>query len=376
MVNSYDTIVITHLFYPHVGGVETSAKNLLEFLDREKQQSCAIFYCSNETKSWKLGNVDCFSQKTIIILNSLYPLASIRFGISLFRAFRRNKNAKIVIFGRHLTTSWIASFFCKILGRNYLYVDTGFQPNIFQSKLLNRVVDLADKFVFVNVVRWAKSRIIISEYTLGIFRKQFPRIKDKIEIINNGFSEEIVRQFSPVKKIKNVVWAARISEIKDPKTVIRAYSILASKYPDWNFYLIGKGDFEINPETYKSKQNIIINQNLLPQNELLSLLNESSLYINSSISEGMSVGVLEAAALGCAPILSDADSNIEIAKKLGIESNLFKRRNVDDLAEKISMNIEQFNEDLSREISNKAYKNFGSRVIFERYFEVINKVHS
>lgn len=376
MVNNYDVIVITHLFHPHVGGIETSAKNLLEFLDREKQQKCAIYYCSNETKSWNLGNVDCFSQKTIIILNSLYPLASIRFGISLLRALRRNKNAKIVIFGRHLTPTLIASFLCKILGRNYVYVDTGFQPNIFQSVLLNRVVDLADKFIFVNVVRWATCRIIISEYTLGIFKKQFPKINDKIEIINNGFSEEIIGQYTPVKKSKNVVWAARISEIKDPRTVISAYSMLAPKYPDWNFYLIGKGDFEIDAEKYKSNQNIIINQNLLPQNELLSLLNQSSLYINSSISEGMSVGVLEASALGCVPILSDADSNVEIAKKLGIESNLFKRKHVDDLVEKISRNIDEFNEDLSRDISEKAYKNFGSGVIFERYWELIENVSS
>lgn len=79
-------------------------------------------------------------------------------------------------------------------------------------------------------------------------------------------------------------------------------------------------------------ENIQIRKELISQKKLFNILEKSKIYVNSSLSEGLSLGIIEAVSLGNIPVLSDAPSNIEIAGMLESKDLTFRRGSSSDLA--------------------------------------------
>lgn len=355
-------------------GIETFASNLLAFLSKKEDITPIALFASNSNFERVENGIKEISVKTIMIFGGLYPVATFRFLFTAYNIFRKTKNKVVVINGRHFTTSYIAFVLCKLMRIPYIYVDSGFQPNIFSSSLVNLIMAIADKLFFGNIAYSAKEVIAISEYTKSILIKLHPGLKDRIFIINTGFNDDKVLPYYGVQKEQIVTFASRISSIKDPITVAKAYEILSKKYSDWKFYLIGKGDFEINPSNYSFSENVIIQNELLPQPKLLEFLSKSSIYINSSLSEGFSLANQEALALGNVGVFSKASSNIEMAKLVGLEEYNFEIQNAEDLVNKVSSAIETIKEtnfQLNTEVAEKAKAKLAVSVIFEKYYKLI-----
>ena len=310
----YDYVIFSNLFPPDGGGVERAAEALANFLTEQGKQVLVV--CSGEKDSLhEINGVDCKRLWNIKLFGGFYPLVGIRMANFILRLLRRNPDSKLIIYGRHFTESLLASFISVLLSRDYIYIDTGFESNVFRSEILNAFIKIVDKALFSKVMKYADKVVFVSETSKEHAISTNGRWLESSNVILNGFPESIIKQNPFRKKEKKVIFASRLVNIKNPQMVLEAYQRLSTVYPDWKFYFIGDGDFTISKEIRESlPDNVVCIEQLMPQKEFHALLSESAIYINASFCEGLPLSIIEAAALGCKLVLSDIEHNLEIAK--------------------------------------------------------------
>jgi len=368
----YDFISISHYFYPRVGGLENMAFNLISGLQQKGLNSIAI-YGANKRKSSTINGFQAESFPALNIFNGTYPIFGIRFLLYVLKLLRDNPNAQVVLHSRHLTSSLITAILCVLVGHQYTVIEHNAGPVYFKSELTNKLAQWSDRNIFSLVHRFATNIVTVSKAGRNWVSKTFDIDKSLINTIYNGFNGKEIKS-SITKKENIVIWAAKWIEVKDPNTALRAYKKIAGKYPDWKFVLIGQGN--ALKEQGSLPQNIEILPEFIKQEDLFRLLKKSRIYINSSLSEGLSLGILEAAAFGNIPVISDAPSNKEIAEEIDTLDYIFKRGNSSDLANKIEQAIENSsNENILKTIIKNTNTKFNNNTMVKNYYEYLYPEH-
>lgn len=369
----YDVLVFCNLYPPDGGGLERAAESLVTRLVQLKSKKVLVVFSADRNSFNNINGVDCLSYRTFKIFHGFYPIVGPKMSLDIFRLLRRNGNANIIIYGRHFTESMWASISARLLKRNYIYIDTGFEPDVFKNKVINKLINILDLTLFRQVVRFAKVRVFVSESSKNFVEKRYGRWIVDSEVILNGFEDSILEQNLDKVKQKKVVFASRLVNVKNPDTVVYAYLKLAPRYPDWKFYIIGKGECKMDHMPKDSyPENIIYINNLIPQVEFHKLLADSAIYINSSTSEGLPLSIVEAAALGCILVLSDIPHNMEVAKVAGLEQYSFPAKDLEILIKKLEKAMNESSEDLHKKIQSMVVKEFSNQQVFEKYWELIN----
>jgi glycosyltransferase involved in cell wall biosynthesis len=365
----FDLISISHYFYPRVGGLENMAFNLISGLTEKGLNSLAI-YGSNKRYSTTINGFQAESFKTYDLFDDTYPIFGLGFIKYVFKSIRNNKNAKVFIHSRHLTSSFITALICILLGHPYTVIEHNAGPVYFKSKFASKIARFIDRNIFSLVHRFAENVISVSNTGRKWVSNTFNVRRDDITVVYNGYdSKEIRNNFKSKENI--VVWAAKWIEVKDPSTALRGFIKTAKKYPDWKFYLIGRGD------ALKRYNNIPNNVEIIPefikQEDLFRLLRKSKVYVNSSLSEGLALGILEATAFGNVPVLSNAPSNKEVAKKLKTKKFIFSRKNAADLSRKLISAIDyaKANTDIHRELAKVTRNKFSNENMVNRYYSFL-----
>lgn len=362
----FDLISISHYFYPRVGGLENMAFNLISGLTEKGLKSLAI-YGSKNRYSTTINNFQAESFKTYDIFDGTYPLFGIRFVHYVFKTVKQNRNAKIFIHSRHLTSSFITAFICILLRHPYTVIEHNAGPVYFKSNFASKMARLMDKKIFSLVHKFASDVISVSNTGKNWVSETFSVDKNDIEVIYNGYSpKEIRNNFKSKENI--IVWAAKWIEVKDPSTALRGFIKTAKRYSNWKFFLIGQGD---SLRMYENlPKNVEIIPEFIKQEDLFRLLRKSKIYVNSSLSEGLALGILEATAFGNIPVLSNAPSNKEIAKKLKTEEFIFSRKNASDLSRKLSVAIKNSEDDkkIHRSLAELTKNRFSNDSMVNRYY--------
>jgi glycosyltransferase involved in cell wall biosynthesis len=322
----YDLVSISHFFPPRVGGLENMAYNLLEGLSKRDIKCLALFGDSKNIKSSKLFDQESF--KVLSIFNGTYPLFGLRFFLRICKILKQNPNCKVVIHSRHLTSSILASIACGLLKHPYTVIEHNGGPVYFNSKLITNIANWVDRNIFGLVLHQAEDILAVSKTSKKWISQNFNISKERVGVIYNSFNTN--SSFEDIKKKENlVVFASKWIKVKDPQTTLDAYIQIAKEFPNWQFLMIGEGS-ELEYEN-TLPNNIEIRRELLTQDTLFSILKKSKVYVNSSLSEGLSIGILEAISLGNIPVLSNAPSNIEVAKTLQSKEFTFNRGSTSDL---------------------------------------------
>lgn len=372
--NNYDYISISHFFPPVIGGLENMAYNLLEGLCKKGIKGVAI-YGSNRKYIEKSSNFDRISFNPVKIFDGTYPIFGIPYFIKVFSIIRKNPDAKIVIHSRHLTSSLLTSIACRILKTPYTVIEHNAGQVFLNSKFTTKIINATDKYVFRYVLESAERIFAVSNTGKEWIAKTFSIQKDRIEVIYNGFDTSY-NSDKLSEKENIVVFASKWINVKNPQTTLKAYEILAKKYPKWEFRIYGKGK---NLEYDKTKQypsNLIINNKLLKQKELFKLLQKTKLYINSSLSEGLALGILEAISFGNIPILSDAKSNVEIATKLKTTDFVFPKKSYKKLALLIEKGMRKSqNQEYIKNLIVLNNKYFSQENMIEQYYQRLLAKH-
>lgn len=137
-------------------------------------------------------------------------------------------------------------------------------------------------------------------------------IHSKITQIDHAIN--LKRIPGPGRKFKQIVCASRIEASKNVKMILSAYKSSQSKLP---LHIFGEGK-EKNNLISKYQDSLISFHGVVPRDEILRVLSNSHFFISASDSDGLPIGVLEAAASKCTLILKKSEPHSYL-KELGLK---------------------------------------------------------
>lgn len=172
-------------------------------------------------------------------------------------------------------------------------------------------------------------KIIINELSIR---------SSKISVILNAV--DCNNFFPPNRKIKekvnNIIAVGRLEEQKDHKTLIEAYSILKKKLGPKllpSLYIVGDGELKQDLIDQTKKHGLEKYIDFLGiRLDIPDLLKKADLYVMSSLWEGLSISLIEAAAVGLPTVATDVGCNSDIVKN-GISGMLVLKNDPYALAE-------------------------------------------
>lgn len=165
------------------------------------------------------------------------------------------------------------------------------------------------------------------------------------EVIYNGINSNKfnpdktyhdIRQELGIPKDKTLVgYMVRMTEQKDPFTLIKAIKQISLVNQDIMFLIVGNGD--LLPATKQLADELGINEQIIFsdfRNDIPAILQAIDIYCLPSLWEGMPIGLLEAMAMGKACIASSVDGTKELIKD-HINGLLIQPKDDQNLAKKI-----------------------------------------
>jgi glycosyltransferase involved in cell wall biosynthesis len=143
---------------------------------------------------------------------------------------------------------------------------------------------------------------------------------DKLEVIPTGFDPQLFKNLH-LKRKHQMIAVGYLKWQKDYSNMIEAMIPVFSKFNDYSLLIIGDG-----PERAKIEKKItgfnltgrVHLLGILPQDEIAKHLNESKLFIMSSLSEGLPKALLEATACGTPAVVTTACNAEGIINEVGI----------------------------------------------------------
>lgn len=184
-------------------------------------------------------------------------------------------------------------------------------------------------------------------------KKCYENLKINVSLIPNGIKLPVITE---KKQRRNTVCSiGRLDPQKKFDSLMRAFAIIAPKYPEWNLEIYGQGSIR------KELEQVIIDLNLSDRitlngitNDVNSVLQENSIFVVSSEYEGFSIVLIEAMANCIACISYDCPTGPGEIITDGIDGILVENQNETMLAENIEKLI--VNQDLRIELGNNAMK--------------------
>ena len=154
----------------------------------------------------------------------------------------------------------------------------------------------------------------------------------KVAIVPNGFSSEVLTKKENKEQFK-VIFVGRIVKQKDPATLIKGFSNFLDNGGEGILKIFGDGP--VRKHLQKALEAAGLQYQILlmgktSQHEVLEELASSSVYVSTSLNEGMSMAMLEASATGL-PIISTPVSGTSLI--LNQENSfLIDFKNADELS--------------------------------------------
>lgn len=145
---------------------------------------------------------------------------------------------------------------------------------------------------------------------------------EKIEVIHNGIDTDL---FVPAREScfdkKNLLWVGRYANGKGLDYLIDAFSILKTRHPAVTLTLVGKGP-EKDHITQKIRnlnlEGSIIMKDFVPNSKIVSMYQNSSIFVLPSLEEGVPRTILEAMACGIPVVCSRLPQLVDIVEGCGL----------------------------------------------------------
>lgn len=171
-----------------------------------------------------------------------------------------------------------------------------------QFRLANRVTD----------------RVIgVSEDAARLCQADDPRSADRIVPLWNGIDVERFDFRGPAMK-PVAISVARLSPEKDFSTLLRAVWILIKDRPEFRLRIVGNGPDRPKLEALAADLNLTNHVQFLGErNDVADLLPEAGFFVSSSRTEGISLTILEAMAVGLPVVTTRVGGNPEIVVDCG-----------------------------------------------------------
>jgi glycosyltransferase involved in cell wall biosynthesis len=182
----------------------------------------------------------------------------------------------------------------------------------------------------------AKACITVSRATANDIKKKF-KVR-RLFITGNGVNLHTFKNLKYQAKIYDAIYFGRISEDKGVSTLLQAWKIIIEKLPSAKLLLMG-GVPGVNPQYAYRKivEKLELDQNVtftgfVSDQQAVSMLNSSKMFVLPSIKEGFGLTVVEAMAAGLPCVLSDLPALKENFRSAAV---FVKPRDVEGLAQAI-----------------------------------------
>lgn len=253
---------------------------------------------------------------------------------------------------------WIAATsVAKKMGIRVLWTD----HMDFRSWVLTNVGIWYKNWIGKWVLKSAKKAdkiIMISDYEKRFFDSATNEIQLKnVAVIKNGVDDEYEKYGEERKnlKIKSFCYVGRIVDYKGIDELIKAFKIVAAKYPQAKLNVFGDGDIKRYKKLCEGYESI---EFCGRTDEPLKALAENEIFILPSYREGLSLSLLDAAMMGKKIIASDVDGNPEVVVN-GKTGLLVPAKNVQKLAEAMIWMLEHKKEaEVMSRNARKRYENY------------------
>ena len=205
-----------------------------------------------------------------------------------------------LIHTHHIKSGCIFTLFSKILRKKTIFTLHG---SISNASTLNKIL-------FSIILIFTDKLVLVSPSLLNAVKlfKVSKYFDIDIEVIPNGIdlniksisNELILDKFNIDKSAKIILHPARFVVEKNHIRLLQAMKIVKDKCSD-NIILVLCGNGELHDKikdevAINNLQNIVFFTNLIPREDVISLLDKCELYVMPSISEGLNVSFLEALA--------------------------------------------------------------------------------
>lgn len=235
------------------------------------------------------------------------------------------------------------------------------ERNTIEWKLLKRAINLSDKIV------------AIDEKTDKSLKKFFDN--KKIVKIANPFDIEKINVKKLENNTKTIVFLCWCQKTKGIEELLGAWEKISNKYIEWELKLIGPINSEYQKELIsKYSMERVIMTGEKEHDEALSMLNEASVFILPSYTEGFPNAILEAMALEKPIIATDVGA---ISEMLENDSGIIiPPRNKDAIIEALEnvLSNSKLRNDLGKNAKFNLLKNFTIEVVFQKYKDVWKEV--
>ncbi len=316
-----------------MGGGESHVIDLVKNLDPSRFESLVLAFTDGPMISLlKSRNISCF------VIPTLKPFdLSVRKPVT--DLIREQKIDLVHIHGTRAFSNTYAS--ARKLGIPIVYTVHGWTFNAFQ-RALKRILSVRIEAWFT---RMAKATINVSKNNREIGLKYIPNLRSVViqnGIDNKRFQPKLnyvdVRRQLGIPSDKIVVGSiARMTEQKDPLTLIRAFAKVNEKHPD-KYFLLFVGDGDLKQKAIDETTSLKLLESVRFEDfrqDIPDVLQAIDIFCLPSLWEGLSLGLLEAMSMKKAVIASDVDGTREVIEN-GVNGYLFPPTNESKLAELIT----------------------------------------
>lgn len=160
--------------------------------------------------------------------------------------------------------------------------------------------------------RWTRRIVGVSEDAARLCRRQDPRSAGKISCIWNGIDLERFRYQGPAAEPVAIA-VARLSPVKDFPTLLRGMALAIRDVPELRLRIVGDGPERPRLEALARALHLERQVEFLGERpDIPDLLGTAGFFVSSSKTEGISLTLLEAMAVGLPVLATSVGGNAEI----------------------------------------------------------------
>ncbi len=356
---------VSDLFDTDFGGIPRAIKTHIKMLLRRHHKITVITSKYNKKKSFeKKKNFDVYRFYSVTLPRSQkeysFSIPKIK---KIFNIFKKEK-IDIVHFHTVSPLSLACLFVAKKLNISTLTTSNLDSETFFSNIGLN---NNESKIVFYKLLNKFYNRldlvIVPSSYKANLIKKF--GLKKRPIIISNGINtsefnpnldyKPFLRKFKLNTNNKKILFVGRLMKEKGLHVLIKAFSIVNSKFPNTELVIMGKGYIRKELETHVKKLKLknVIFTGFFSSDYLKQAYASSDVFVLPSYVESQGLVLLEAATMGL-PLIGANTTAIPELVINGWNGYTFEPGNHEDLANKIIQTIS--NEKMMKKFSKNSKK--------------------
>ncbi|QUR93808.1 glycosyltransferase [Macrococcoides canis] len=321
-----------------IGGAEKQVVNLANNLVNEHEVDVILLNSINSK-----DNIKKLHGVNINILSK-----NKRFSLSQLIKLKKLLDKKYDVVHAHLFPSFYYAAFLSKNKSNLIYTEHSVKNNRHNNIIMKKIDRyFLKKYNFITCVSEEAKEILINVYKL---KKQ----EEQIHVIPNGISESLFKYKNNYKSdhIK-ITMVARFTDAKDYKTLINAFSKLNKM--NLTLHLVGNGENYEETVKYVADNNFSNIKFYGYRNDVENILENTTIYVQSSKWESFGIAALEAMAAGIPVIHTNVDGLKDMISNESLRFNVYDEKGLIEIIEKL-IEDKEFYENMSIICYNQAQK--------------------